>query len=343
MPSASIAKPWGDTILGTGPWILDQWVHDGHILLNQFEDYYSGAAKLARIKIRILPEALPRIAEFITGYLDIMEIPEAEYDLWNKDPEWKDHIFHQNDLSTFYIGLNCSRPPFNDQRVRQALNHALNIPQIINEVGGGKGTPAAGPVPPQLLDHNVPVPYEYNPKKAVGLLNSAGYADGITVELWQSQSPELLLITEAIQAQLAAVGIQVNIIRNDWNMFTQAITQGIPDMYYRSWWADYPDPENFLAPLFQSDVSLARWTRYTNPDLDSLIEKLQREVDPAARLFLAVQANDILHQDAPWIYLWHSQTATIVNPLLSGWQPSVMFNAEKWLDVDKQPEQVNLR
>ena len=95
--------------------------------------------------------------------------------------------------------------------------------------------------------------------KAKQLLIQAGYKNGFDVELWQSQSKELFQITEIIQNQLNEIGINVKIIRNDWNMYSDAVRKGIPDMYYRSWWADYPDPENFLAPLFLSEISKKRW------------------------------------------------------------------------------------
>ncbi len=336
MPAAAIIRTDDrGRLVGSGPWILNQWIHDGHLLFTSNPDYFDGKPVLEKLKIRILPEALPRSAEFITGYLDIMEIPEPEYDLWADDPKWTPYIHLKDELNTYYIGLNCGRPPFEDVRVRRAVNFALDIPSIIQSVNHGKGIPAAGPVPPVLLDGIVPIPYGYNPGKARQLLRDAGYSSGIDVELWQGQAPDVMQVTEVIQAQLAEVGVRVKLVRNDWNMFSQAVLQGKPDMYYRSWWADYPDAENFLAPLFESTLSLKRWTRYANPHLDSLLRDIQIETDDRQRQEIAVRANQILHDDVPWIYLWHSQTATIVNPELQGWQPCLMFNAEKYTLVGK--------
>ncbi len=337
MPAASViqmdeeGKP-----AGTGPWILTDWVHDGHLMFRRNDAYFDGPPLLEFLKIRILPEALPRSAEFITGYLDIMEIPEAEYPLWQEDKEWKDHIYLQDELNIYYIAMNCSRPPFDDVRVRQAMNYAVDVESILREINHGKGIPAAGPVPPPLLRDPGASPYGYNPEKARSMLAEAGYAGGLDVELWQGQSRDLMMLTEAIQSQLEQVGVRVKIVQNDWNMFTQAIRQGKPDMYYRSWWADYPDAENFLAPLFQSHVSMKRWNRYSNDELDGLISRLQQETDEDTRQSLATRANGLLHEEAPWIFLWHSQTATVVNPQLKGWSPSLMFNAEKYTKVGKR-------
>ena len=131
------------------------------------------------------------------------------------------------------------------------------------------------------------------------------------------------------------IGVDVKIIRNDWNMYSDAVRKGIPDMYYRSWWADYPDAENFLAPLFESEVSRKRWTRYENSALDSMIVLLQNETDYNLRIQIARICNDILKNDAPWIYLWHMESALVIQPNLLNWKPSVMFNAEKYIEVAK--------
>ena len=337
MPAAAIVMIDIDNqIIGTGPWILKEWIHDGHLNFYRNDNYFLGAPMSEYVNIRILPEALPRSAEFITGYLDILEIPESEYLLWAEDPKWNPFIHFNNELNTYYIGLNCNRPPFNDVRVRQAINYAVDVEAIIRSINNGKGIPASGPIPPSLLADNDFPAYGYNLEMARKLLNEAGYENGFEVELWQGSSRELLMITENIQAQLADINIKVTIIRNDWNMYSQAVNQGKPDMYYRSWWADYPDPENFLTPLFESGISTSRWTRYINPELDDIIISLQKETDDDMRLSLSIQANNILHRDAPWLYLWHSQTATIINPALRGWSPSLMFNAEKFLTVWKE-------
>ena len=335
MPSASIVLINNNEIIGTGPWIKTEWIRDGHFLFKANSNYFNGPPKLNQLKIRILPEALPRVAEFVTGYLDILEIPNVEYELWLNDPEWKDQIKYINQLNTYYIGLNCSRPPFNNILVRQAVNYAVNVKEILSTIFSGRGQVSGGPIPPVLLERKENLSFEYNPDKAKQLLIQAGYKNGFEVELWQSQSKELFQITEIIQNQLNEIGINVKIIRNDWNMYSDAVRKGIPDMYYRSWWADYPDPENFLAPLFLSEISKKRWTRYESPELDTLIEKLQIETDPNKRLQIAREANDKLKNDAPWIYLWHMQSTIVSQHNLINWQPSVMFNAEKYNKVEK--------
>ena len=335
MPSASIVLEEYGKLIGTGPWIQKEWVRDGHFLFTANPNYFAGKPNLDKLKIRILPEALPRVAEFVTGYLDIMEIPNAEFELWQKDEEWQNKIQLINQLNTYYIGLNCSRPPFDNVKVRQAVNYAINVQEILNTIFSGRGQKAGGPVPPVLLERNENPKFDFNPESAKKLLFESGYQNGIEVELWQSQSKELFQITEIIQHQLKEVGITVKIVRNDWNMYSDAVRKGIPDMYYRSWWADYPDAENFLAPLFKSEVSKKRWTRYENANLDEMINELQLETNHDKRIEIARNANDLLKKEAPWIYLWHMQSAVVAQKNLKNWKPSVMFNAEKYHKVAK--------
>ena len=337
MASASIIhETKTGEIIGTGPWKLKEWIHDGHILFDRNLNYFDGVPKLESLKIRILPEALPRTAEFVTGYLDIMEVPEAEFPLWANDPEWAPNIKYQEDLSIHYLGLNCSRPPFDNVLVRQAINYAIDVQRIIDKVKNGNATPASGPIPPGLIEPYPKLKYDFNPQLAKELLAKAGVENGLKIELWQSQSSELLNLTEAIQAQLEAVGVHVKIIRNDWNLFSQAVSEGVPDMYYRSWYADYPHAENFIAPLFESEVSQRRWTRYSNNEIDALIQKIQSTSDEEQQQKYIQQANSILIDDAPWVYLWHTRTAHISQPNLKGWSPSLMFNAEKYTGVTKE-------
>lgn len=337
MASASIIhETETDEMVGTGPWKLKEWIHDGHILFDRNESYFDGVPKLESLKIRILSEALPRTAEFVTGYLDIMEVPESEFTLWINDPKWAPNIKYQNDLSIHYLGLNCSRPPFDNVLVRQAVNYAIDVQRIIDKVKNGNATAASGPIPPGLIEPYPKLKYDFDPQLAKKLLKEAGFKDGLEVELWQSQSSELLYVTEAIQAQLEVVGVHVKIIRNDWNLYSQAVSEGVPDMYYRSWYADYPHAENFLAPLFESEVSQQRWTRYSNNEVDALIQKIQSTSNEEEQQKYIHNANSILIDDAPWVYLWHTRTAHISQPNLKGWSSSLMFNAEKYTWVTKE-------
>ena len=140
-------------------------------------------------------------------------------------------------------------------------------------------------------------PYSYDPQQAQQLLNEAGFPDGFSMELWQSQSSGLTQVMEAFQSYWKAVGIEVKIVRNDWNMFKSAIREGKPDAYYLDWFADYPDGENFLFPLFHSSESMTKRNRYSNLEVDRRIEEIQSMPDSPDRNRLLIEVDRMTYDE----------------------------------------------
>lgn len=346
MPAAAIVPPaiaqqrgdeFAENPTGSGPWILEEWVHDSQIRLRANPGYFYGKPKLDNLVLKILPESFSAIAEFETGRLDIMDVPQSEFDRWFTSEKWKPQIQTINEINLFYIGLNCDKAPLNNKKVRQAMNYALDVETILNTTLNGAGVLSHGPIPPGLPSYDsTQSDYGYQPDKAKQLLAEAGYPDGFTVELWQSQSSTLNQITEAFQAYYSRIGIKVNIVRTDFNLLMDAIRQGEPDMYYMNWFADYPDAENFLYPLFHSSQAERR-NRYSNFRVDALIEQNRVTVDPKERAQLARRAERLIADDAPYVWLWHEVTYEITQPWVSNYDAPVMFNARKFLEVDLKP------
>ena len=325
--------------VGTGPWILEEWVHDDHLLLRANEDYFGSRPKLSNVSYRIIPETMTVTAEFEAGNLDYMSIPLAEFERWTQDPEWKPYILSQLKLQDTYIGINNQKPPFDDIRVRQALNYAIDVATIMETIRPGRGIRASGAIPPGLpgSDPDRP-PYPYDPRKARRLLAEAGFSDGLRMEIWTMQSPEVTRILEAVQAYLADVGIRAEIISRDWSLLKQAINQGQPDAYYMTWLADYPDGENFLYPTFHS----SNWggggnrARYRNEKIDELIEQARSMLDDEARADLYRRIDEVVHREAAWIYLWYPKVFVVRQPWVVNFRQHLMFNADKLLEVDIQ-------
>lgn len=322
---------------GSGPWKLEEWVRDGHMLFSANEDYFYEPPRMKRLKLRIISEEMTQSAEFEAGNLDIVGIPGAETEAWLNDQRWEGLIHEQQELSTYYIGLNCSRPPFDDTRVRQAMSLAVDREKILQFVLSGDGTLAHGAIPPGIsgYDHTRN-PYSYDPHRAQELLTEAGYSNGFTMELWQSQASGLAQVMEAFQSYWKVVGIEAKIVRNDWNIFKSAVREGKPDAYYLDWFADYPDGENFLFPLFHSSESMVKRNRYNNPEVDSRIEKIQSMADSPERNRLLFEVDSLVYADAPWVFLWHSVSQVVTQPWISGFEPKLMFNGQRYTTITKE-------
>ena len=143
-------------------------------------------------------------------------------------------------------------------------------------------------------------------------------------------------VLEAFQSNWERVGITVEILKSDWNVFKTSVRAGKPDLYYLDWFADYPDGENFLFPLFHSAESMIKRNRYSNPRVDNLIERIQSMPFGKERDNLIVKTNNLLYEEVPWIYLWHGQTHIVTQPGIKGYQPKTIFNAERYTEIFRQ-------
>ncbi len=332
-----LGPEFGTHPVGTGPYVLTEWKHGQHLMLSAREEYFEGRPRLNGIYYRVIPEDLTAVIEFETGRLDVLQIPASEYRHYTTDPAWRDLVYGRPGLNSYYLGLNCTRPPFNDIRVRQAVNYAIDRQHILNTVFEKRGVLAQGPIPPGLWKNNV-LPkekgYGYDPQKARDLIRQAG-ALGATVKIYISAEPEVLDIVEVIQNYLAKAGLKAEITELDWSAFKQAVNEGEPDAFWLSWWADYPDPENFLYPLFHSASvgSGGNRTRCLDPQLDRLIETAQGTMNERERYRLYRQAeNEIIH-DAPWVFMWHRADYFVVQPWVKDFKIYPLYSIDKRADV----------
>jgi peptide/nickel transport system substrate-binding protein len=333
-----LGQDFGTHPVGTGPYILNEWKHGQHLILAAREDYFEGRSKLNGIYYRIIPEDLTSVLEFETGRLDVLLIPSSEYHHFTTDPAWRDLVYSKAGLNSYYLGLNCTRYPFNDIRVRQAVNYGIDRQHILNTVFERRGLLAAGPIPPGLWRNNVlPLAlkgYSYDPQKARDLIRQAG-AEGATVKIYISTEPETLDIVEVIQGYLAKIGLKAEITQLDWSAFKQAVNEGEADAFWLSWWADYPDPEDFLYPLFDSSsVGVGgNRTRCIDPELDRLIETAQRTMNDRQRYRLYRQAEDRVIHDAPWVFMWHRSDYYVIQPWVKDFKIYPLYSIDKRVDI----------
>jgi ABC-type transport system substrate-binding protein len=333
-----LGQDFGTHPIGSGPYVLSEWKHGQYLMLAAREDYFEGKPKLNGIYYRVIPEDLTAVMEFETGHLDVLLIPSSEYRRYTTDPAWRDLVFGRPGLNTYYLGLNCTRPPFNDVRVRQAVNIAIDRQHILNTVFEKRGVLAVGPIPPGLWKARTltlaVANYSYNPERAKALIREAG-AEGATINIYITLDAEVLDIIEVIQNYLTKVGLKVNITQLDWSAFKDAINEGKPDAFWMSWWADYPDPENFLFPLFHSasEGSGGNRTRCSDPELDRLIETAQRTMNERQRYRLYRDAEDRIIKNAPWVFMWHKADYFVIQPWVKDFKIYPIYSIDKRVDI----------
>ena len=333
----SVPANFGERPIGTGPWKFAEWKHDDYLLFAKNADYWGGAPKADSLRARIIAEPSTAVAEFESGNVDVLQIPQGEAQEWQQSEERKRLLQSTPALQLIYIGVNTTRGPLADRRVRQALNHAVDVSTIINQLVSGRGRRAVGVVPPTLEGADTTrTAYAFDVNRAKQLLGEAGHASGIDVELWTPTTPIYVRIAEAVQGYLNAAGIRAKIVQRESAAAREAARKGQTDLILKDWYADYPDAENFLYPLLHGankgvggNVSF-----YGNAQFDRLVSDSRREQDAGRRGALYRQADSIAYQDAPMIYLYFFNELYAVQPWIRHFKIPTIFNGQRWTDVE---------
>ncbi len=317
----------------SGPWVLSEWKEAQRIVLKR-NDHYRTPPELERVIFRIIPERMTQVAEFEVGNLDHLQVPKAELRRWSADPHWGALMESSVELAVTYIGLNNQKPPLDRVGVRRALNCAVDKHAIVARLMKGAAVQAAGAIPPGLRGHDPSrAGYQYDRDLAAELLEEEGLAGGFDMEIWYRDGGGAEQVLEALQAYLKEVGVRVTLQAREWGTLKEAINRGVPDAYYLDWYADYPDAENFLYPLFFS----GNWggggnrARFADPGVDSMLVEARAETDPESRYDLYRRIDEMVAGRAPWIYLWHPVRVELRQPWVEGPLMHPLFYGQRYL------------
>ncbi|NVB80208.1 MAG: ABC transporter substrate-binding protein [Kofleriaceae bacterium] len=337
-------------VLGSGPFVLAAWREGERIELRKNARYWN-AAKVYLDGIDWL-ENIPTDTQFMMferGELDTVDRPSAPDYLWIAgQAAWKPSIRHVANMNVYGSRMNVRRKPFDDRRVRQALNYAFNKAHVVKLLYGD-AVPAHGMLPPGMSgrDDALP-PYPHDPAKARALLAEAGYAHGLDVDYVTINDELASRLAASLQADLAEVGVRMRIEVMSLASFGTAY--GKPDgpaFSYDGWVGDFPDPVNFIDAKFHSSAiaeeNSPNESFYANPELDALLDRARAEVDPARRAELYTRAERILYDDAPWIWGYHQMVSEVVQPYVMDYAPHPVWNRDystTWLDLDAQGRRV---
>lgn len=328
IPEGATTNDFSEKVIGSGPFSLTEWSNDDRIILSRNNNYFGVKANVDEIIYRILPEDLTSISLLKQGEIDVTEIPSDQFTDFQENAEWKNQTQTIEELAIAYVAINFDR--FKDPRIRQAFNLTIDRETILEAVKYGLGEPAGSPVPPSLSPGKV-APYEFNPEKAMKLLSEAGFDFSKKISILRSSKRTTVETTEAIAAYLGDVGIKVEIEPMEFSSLLARLERKDFDLCLLNWYADYADPENFLMPLFHSKNvgSSGNRTLFVNSDVDLAIESVVKTNPGPERDAAIMNVQQLIHDQAPWIFLWYPQATVAVAPRLSGYTYPVIFNADK--------------
>ncbi|MBM3943441.1 MAG: peptide ABC transporter substrate-binding protein [SAR202 cluster bacterium] len=312
---------------GTGPFKLAEYKLGDTLLLKANADYHLGAPYLDEAEFilgggsAMLMYENDEIHVTGVGLADLERVKDPSNPL-NKELQRAGPQFEIG-----YLGFNVKDPPFDDPKVRMAMNLAFDRQKIASKVLSDLVIPAKGILPPGFPGYNSAVQgYAYNPDKARQLLKESKYGANlaqlppITLTMPGNLGASVGLDLEVIlQAWKQELGINVEIQQTEWAIFLEDVNRRRFQMYELGWIADYPDPQDFLDVLFHSQSS-NNHSNYSNPQVDQLLEQARVEPDQAKRYALYHQVEQLVLEDAPWVLLWHgSERYVLIKPEVQGY------------------------
>lgn len=294
---------------GTGPFKYENWTPGESVVLVRNDDYWGEPAKLDSVTFKVVTEQSSRIAELDT---QVSHIVDAIGPNNVSRVNGMDHAtaLEEPSVSLAYVGFNVQKEPFDDVKVRQAISMAIDKEQIIEGVYNGIGIPAVGPLAPPVFGYDENVSgLEYDLDAAKELLAEAGFEDGFETTIWTNDNEQRVDTALNIQAQLAQIGIDVQIEELEWGAYLDRTANGEHDMFILGWSVVTSDADYGMYPLFHSSAvgSTGNRSFLEDDDLDAVLDEARRATDPAERQALYSEAQEMLVELAPMLYLNHQE------------------------------------
>lgn len=318
---------FGDNPVGTGPFKFTDWKRNDSITIEKFEDYWQeGLPKLDKVIFRSIPDNSARLNELMAGNIDLADgVNPSDGKTVEGDSALQ--LIERPSMNIGYLGLTNTRAPFDNKLVRQAVNYAIDKQAIVDAFFEGRAEVAANPMPPSISGYNDAIsPYPYDPEKAKSLLAEAGY-DGKEIELWAMPVPRPYMpdgakVAEVIQKNLEDVGIPSKIVTFEWATYLEKAKNGEADAFMLGWTGDNGDADNFIYTLLDKDnIGSNNYAYYTNEEVHELLIQAQSETDENVRNELYKKAQEIIHDDAPWVPLAHSTPLLAAKAGVNGFLP----------------------
>lgn len=295
--------------VGTGPYVYEKWTPGDGFVVKRNENYWREGPKVETLTMKSVPENGARIAMLQTGEADfIYPLPTEQINAIKDDKDIE--ILEGPSTIARFAFINMTKDIYKDKRVRQAMNHAIDKEAYAKIVKSGYAVPLTSIVPTTIQYHVEQPEYEYDVEKAKQLLADAGYPDGFKTHVWAPNDTENMRGMEFIAQQLSEIGIDVEVVPleegtlSDKIYSAQTPEESEVHMWYVSWSAnEFDGATNKLFHSMNIPPTAPNVSYYMNPKADELIEKGGIEVDPEKRGEIYKELQEIVWDDAPWLFL----------------------------------------
>jgi len=297
--------------VGTGPFKLKEWDQADHLIVTRNDDYWGEKPGVDSITFKVVPEAGSRIAMLQTGEADmIYPIPPEQIKSIDGTKDIKVESVPSNIVD--YVTLNMSHKPFDNIKVRQAMNYAIDKDAFIKAVYGGYGDHATSPIASTTQYYSKQEEYAFNIQKAKDLLKEAGYPDGFKTTIWADNTSDSVKGMQFINQQLAQIGITAEVVPMEGATLNAKINEAQTaakskiDMWFVNWSPSSGDADGAMRGLFYSKMAPpanANTAYYNNPTVDKLLDQGLSETSPEKLASIYAEAQKTIWNDAPWLFL----------------------------------------
>ena len=312
--------------VGTGPFEFSSWSFNNQLVLTRNEDYWKGASGLPGVVIKIIPDTETQSMMFESGELDILDLDYAADSVDRFTETYPDQIVQGPRVGIVYFTMNFNKEPFQDVRVRKAVQMSIDRQAILDALYGGRGQVEQGIFPHGLIGFNPDQEeIKYDPEAAKTLLAEAGYADGFDMEIAadSSASDTMTMALEIVSDQLAEVGIRAEIKNYDESTWLETRKSGELGSFMSTWSADYNDPDNFIYTFFgNEEKTRIRSINYPDTEVMERVAKARTIVNEDERLaeYKALEEK-IIHEDAAWVPMFSRLHLFAVSKRVQGFAP----------------------
>lgn len=312
--------------VGTGPFEFSSWSFNNQLVLTRNEDYWKGASGLPGVVIKIIPDTETQSMMFESGELDILDLDYAADSADRFTETYPDQIVQGPRVGIVYFTMNFNKEPFQDVRVRKAVQMSIDRQAILDALYGGRGQVEQGIFPHGLIGFNPDQEeIKYDPEAAKALLAEAGYADGFDMEIAadSSASDTMTMALEIVSDQLAEVGIRAEIKNYDESTWLETRKSGELGSFMSTWSADYNDPDNFIYTFFgNEEKTRIRSINYPDTEVMERVAKARTIVNEDERLaeYKALEEK-LIHEDAAWVPMFSRLHLFAVSKRVQGFTP----------------------
>ena len=325
-PEALKEKP-----IGTGSYKFKEWIYGDKLVLEKNENFYDKNERgLKYIIFKNVVEASNRAIGLETGEIDIAT-PISSVDEENIKNNPKLQLLTKPSISYTYIGMNMTKAPLNDIRVRKAINYAIDKQAIIDVILNGNGKIATSPIAPGVFGFTDKTKnYEYNVEKAKELMKEAGYENGFTTSILVFSGEANTQTAEIVQAYLKEIGIDLKIEIVEVSAYWDMTERGVHNLFLGSWGVVTGDADYGLYAMYHSSAKGGAGNRdfYENEKVDELLDKAKTEIDPETRKKLYEEAQILIVNNAPDVMLYNRNLTVGAQKYIKGLgiHPVTLYN-----------------